>query len=61
VIKKQLEKESILEKWQNSSWAKKREAIQKRRALNDFGRFSVLLMKKVRRDTVRKALHKARA
>jgi large subunit ribosomal protein L14e len=60
VIKKQLEKESIVEKWQNSSWAKKREAIQRRRELNDFGRFSVLLMKKARRDTVRKALHKAR-
>ncbi|KAF7317035.1 60S ribosomal protein [Mycena chlorophos] len=61
VIKKQLEKEALVEKWDKSSWAQKRVAQEKRRALNDFGRFGVQLAKKARRDGVRKALHKAKA
>jgi len=48
------------QKWANSSWAKKREAILKRRKLTDFERFSVMLQKKNRRDIVRKAVKKAR-
>ncbi|KAI9061674.1 hypothetical protein FKP32DRAFT_1575402, partial [Trametes sanguinea] len=49
------------EKWQKSSWAQKREAIAKRRSLNDFQRFCVMVEKKQRRDQVRKALAKASA
>ncbi|KAH9477294.1 60S ribosomal protein L14 [Psilocybe cubensis] len=60
VVKKQLEKEATVEKWLNSTWAKKRAAVEKRRTLNDFGRFSVMLAKKQRTDVVRKALVKAR-
>jgi large subunit ribosomal protein L14e len=60
-IRKQLEKEGTVAKWENSAWAKKRAAIQKRRSLNDFARFEVMLAKKARRDVVRKALAKARA
>ena len=56
VIRKHLEKEGTVEKWQKSSWAQKREAIAKRRSLNDFERFSVMLAKKQRRDRVRKTL-----
>ncbi|KAI0710528.1 60S ribosomal protein L14 [Earliella scabrosa] len=61
VIRKQLEKEGTVEKWQKSSWAQKREAIAKRRSLNDFERFCVMLAKKSRRDQVRKTLAKASA
>ncbi|KAF8958886.1 ribosomal protein L14-domain-containing protein [Flammula alnicola] len=56
VVKKQLEKEAIVEKWSKSSWAQKRAAVEKRRSLNDFARFSVMLAKKQRRDIVRKAV-----
>ena len=61
VVRKQLEKEGTVEKWQKSSWAQKREAIAKRRSLNDFERFAVMLAKKARRDQVRKSLAKASA
>ncbi|KAF8918821.1 ribosomal protein L14-domain-containing protein [Mucidula mucida] len=56
VVKKELEKQAIVEKWEKSSWATRRAALEKRRSLNDFGRFEVMLLKKQRRDTVRKAL-----
>ena len=59
VVRKYLEKEGTVEKWQKSAWAQKREAIAKRRSLNDFERFCVMLAKKSRRDQVRKALAKA--
>jgi large subunit ribosomal protein L14e len=59
-IRKQLEKEGTIAKWENSAWAKQRAAIQKRRSLNDFARFEVMLAKKTRSDVVRKALAKAR-
>ncbi|KAG5653470.1 hypothetical protein H0H81_000239 [Sphagnurus paluster] len=59
-VRKLAEKEAIVEKWEKSSWAKKRAAVEARRSLNDFGRFSVMLAKKQRRDIVRKAVHKAK-
>jgi len=59
VIRKQLEKEGTIEKWNKSSWAQKRAAIEKRRSLNDFERFCVMIAKKARRDTVRKSLKAA--
>ncbi|KAH7922917.1 60S ribosomal protein L14, partial [Leucogyrophana mollusca] len=59
VIRKQLEKEGTIAKWENSSWAKKRAAVEKRRSLNDFERFGVMLAKKARRDVVRKSVAKA--
>ncbi|KAF8548891.1 hypothetical protein OG21DRAFT_1488996 [Imleria badia] len=59
VIRKQLEKEGTVARWENSAWAKKRTAIQKRRSLNDFARFEVMLAKKARRDVVRKSLAKS--
>jgi large subunit ribosomal protein L14e len=51
VIKKHLAKEGTVEKWERSSWAQKRAAMEKRRKLNDFERFTVMLAKKARRDT----------
>lgn len=61
VVKKLLEKEQVAEKWNKSRWAQRRSAIEKRRALNDFARFNVMLAKKKRRDSVRKALAKTKA
>ncbi|OCH86308.1 60S ribosomal protein L14 [Obba rivulosa] len=58
-IRKQLEKEGTVAKWEASSWAQKRAAIAKRRSLNDFARFQVMLAKKQRRDQVRKTLAKS--
>ncbi|KAJ7116377.1 60S ribosomal protein L14 [Mycena epipterygia] len=60
VIKKLLEQEATIEKWDKSSWAQKRAATEKRRSLNDFGRFGVMLAKKARRDAVRKSVFKAK-
>ncbi|KAJ6631012.1 60S ribosomal protein L14 [Mycena sp. CBHHK59/15] len=60
VIKKHLEKEATIEKWDKSSWAQKRAATEKRRSLSDFGRFSVMLAKKARRDAVRKTIYKSK-
>ncbi|KAG1716809.1 hypothetical protein ID866_331 [Astraeus odoratus] len=60
-IRRQLEKEGIVAKWENSTWAKKRAAIQKRRSMNDFQRFEIMLAKKARRDVVRKALKASKA
>ncbi|KAF9037023.1 ribosomal protein L14-domain-containing protein [Rhodocollybia butyracea] len=56
VVKKVLDAEGTIKKWESSSWAQKRAAVEKRRNLNDFARFSVMLAKKQRRDSVRKAL-----
>jgi len=61
VVKKVVEKEQVVEKWNKSAWAQKRVAIEKRRSLNDFARFSVMLAKKQRRDLVRKVLSKSKA
>jgi len=61
VVKKQIEKEAIVEKWNKSGWATKRAATEGRKKLNDFARFKVMLAKKQRRDTVRKTLAKAKA
>lgn len=58
VLKKHLEKEDTIKRWESSSWAKKMALVQKRKQLNDFGRFNVMLQKKRRRDAVRKALAK---
>ena len=60
VIKKQLEKEAIVEKWEKSSFAQKRTAMEKRRSLTDFQRFVVMVAKKQRADRVRKAVHAAK-
>jgi len=54
-----VEKEGLVAKWESSSWAKKRAAMEQRRSLNDFERFSVMIAKKQRRDVVRKSLTKA--
>jgi large subunit ribosomal protein L14e len=56
VVKKLLEKEQVVEKWDKSSWAQKRSSAVARRSLSDFDRFKVMVAKKQRRDVVRKAV-----
>jgi large subunit ribosomal protein L14e len=60
-VRKLIEQEGIVEKWDKSAWAQKRLMREKRRSLNDFDRFKVMLAKKQRRDVVRKAVKKASA
>lgn len=59
VIKKFLEKQETVSKWDSSAWAKKLAAVQSRRALSDFERFNVMVLKKQRRDNVRKSVKAA--
>jgi large subunit ribosomal protein L14e len=58
-VRKEFEEEAIVDKWDKSSLAQKRVAVQKRRTLTDFGRFSIMLAKKQQRDLVRKGVAKA--
>jgi len=60
-VRKHFEKDKLMEKWEASSWAKKRAAFAKRRTMSDFDRFSVMLQKKNRRDRVRKSMKKSEA
>ena len=60
VVKKQIEQEAIVEKWEKTSFAQKRAAVEKRRSLTDFQRFVVMVAKKQRTDRVRKAVHAAK-
>lgn len=60
-VRKEFEAQKIVEKWEASSWAKRRAAKVSRQNLSDFGRFEVTVLKKRRRDAVRKAVVKAKA
>jgi len=40
------EKNEVESKWNNSTWAKTRENVVKRRALTDFERFKVMRLRK---------------
>lgn len=46
IVRKYFEKENILEKWNNSSWAKKLEERKRKSVLTDFERFQSLKEKK---------------
>jgi large subunit ribosomal protein L14e len=45
-VAKKWEETKVQQKFDESSWAKKRAAIQKRRGLNDFERFKVMKLRK---------------
>ena len=45
-VKKAWEKQEVEKKWEESTWAKRREQREKRRALTDFERFQVLKLRK---------------
>jgi len=59
VVKKYIEKEEIIEKWNKSAWAQKLQAAQRRKTLTDFERFYVQIAKKNQRHKARIALAKA--
>ncbi|CAF3463079.1 unnamed protein product, partial [Fusarium graminearum] len=58
VVRKLWEKSEIDSKWEQTNWAKKRDQMERRKALTDFERFQVLRLKKQRRFEERKALAK---
>jgi large subunit ribosomal protein L14e len=58
IVKKYAEKAGVDEKWAATSWARKRALVERRKKLTDFERFTVMLEKRKRRDTVRKSLAK---
>jgi len=58
IVKKYVEKAGVDEKWAATSWAKKRALVERRKKLTDFERFTVMLEKRKRRETVRKSLAK---
>lgn len=60
-MKKFWEEAQIDAKWKESSWAKRKEQNERRRALTDFDRFKVMRLKKQRRFEQRKALVKVKA
>ncbi|KAK8099283.1 60S ribosomal protein eL14 [Apiospora kogelbergensis] len=60
-VKKFWEEAQIDAKWKESSWAKRKEQNERRRALTDFDRFKVMRLKKQRRFEQRKALVKVKA
>lgn len=45
-VERAWEKEEVDAKWEESTWAKRREQREKRRALSDFERFKVLRLRK---------------
>ncbi|EMD88812.1 hypothetical protein COCC4DRAFT_168293 [Bipolaris maydis ATCC 48331] len=60
-VAKKWEEHKVQQKFDESAWAKKRAAMQKRRGLNDFERFKVMKMRKQARFEVQKTFAKIRA
>ncbi|CAE8611364.1 unnamed protein product [Polarella glacialis] len=57
-LRKILEKEEIMKKWTESSWAKKLQASKTRQNMTDFERFKLMVAKKRRSALVKKSLKK---
>ncbi|KAF2851026.1 hypothetical protein T440DRAFT_489452 [Plenodomus tracheiphilus IPT5] len=60
-VAKKWEEHKVQQKFDDSAWAKKRAALTKRRALNDFERFKVMKLRKQARHEVQKTFAKIRA
>jgi large subunit ribosomal protein L14e len=60
-VAKKWEEHKVQQKFDESAWAKKRAALQKRRQLNDFERFKVMKLRKQARYEVQKTFAKIRA
>lgn len=54
VVNKKWSSEDIDAKWAATSWAKKLAVRQKRAGLSDFERFQVMVLRKQRRDAMKK-------
>ena len=59
IVAKKWAAAGVCEKWNASSWAKKIAQRKRRVALTDFERFQVMVLRKQKRYTVKKALAKA--
>lgn len=59
IVSKKWAAAQVSDKWAASSWAKKIAQRERRLALSDFERFQVMVLKKQKRYTVKKALAKA--
>ncbi|GMM53603.1 hypothetical protein DAKH74_002190 [Maudiozyma humilis] len=59
IVSKKWTAAGVSEKWAASSWAKKIAQRKRRAALTDFERFQVMVLRKQKRYTVKKALSKA--
>merc|ERR1719343_798130 len=57
-LKLALEKEGVMQKWGETSWAKKLKAKETRAKMTDFDRFKLMVAKKKRSSVVKKALKK---
>merc|ERR1719379_2508753 len=55
-LKKALDKDEIMKKWSETSWAKKVRAKEARKAMSDFDRFKLYQAKKKRSKFVKQAL-----
>ncbi|KAK9709939.1 hypothetical protein K7432_008706 [Basidiobolus ranarum] len=55
-VKKALEKQEIVAKWEKTTWAQKLAAREKRAALTDFDRFKLMKLRKQRRNIVGKQI-----
>ena len=60
-VKKVLEKENIVQKWTESTWAKKQAARKAKSQMTDFDRFNVMLLKKQRRRIINGQIKKVKA
>lgn len=59
VVSKRWIAASVSEKWSASSWAKKIAQRETRSSLSDFERFQVMVLRKQKRYSVKKAIAKA--
>ena len=59
VVAKKWAAAGVTEKWATTSWAKKIAQRERRANLSDFERFQVMVLRKQKRYTVKKALAKA--
>lgn len=60
-VQKFWEKNQIDAKWKETNWFKRRQQIERRKALTDFDRFKLMRLKKQRRFEERLVLAKIRA
>merc|ERR1719152_312147 len=57
-LKKEMEKDDVMKKWSETSWAKKLKAKESRQTLTDFERFKLMAARTKRSKAVKKALKK---
>ncbi|KAL8274094.1 hypothetical protein Esti_001936 [Eimeria stiedai] len=57
-LRKALEKDDVIKKFNESTWGKKRAAKQRRENLNDFERFKLMVARQQRAKAVRRKLSK---